>query len=227
MRLSKSPVKEAVFRERLNQYLVLAELNGEQVKVFLPNPGRMKELLIPGARIYLRAAPGDHRKTQYDMISIFKGNTLISIDSRLPNLLVGKELEKGNIPELRGYDNVKREPRVGKSRLDFLLGTSCFVEVKSCTLVCGGLARFPDAPTLRGRRHMMELASVVKDGMRGMVFFLIQRPDARKFMPNDATDPDFGKALRDAVASGVEAIAYTTLVDKEEVHLGKRIPVEL
>lgn len=221
------PVLDAVFRERINRYLALVELNGEPVEVFLPNPGRLSELLVHNANALLHEVKGERRKTRYDFIAVFHEGILVSIDSRLPNVFIAEALAQESIPELKGYRRVMREPRIEGGRLDFLLDDRCLVEVKSCTLVREGTALFPDAPTVRGSRHLKELASSVRKGMRGVVFFLVQRADAEQFRPNDDTDPLFGKMLREAMSAGVEALAYSTVVSREKVVLGKRIPMKL
>ena len=220
---------KGIFQERLNRFLVLVKVDEEILPSFLPNPGRMHELLIPGTKVVLREALNGRRKTNYDMIGVFHDDQIVSIDSRIPNKVVSEALRNGDITELSGYDTIKPEWKYKRSRLDFLLANQlekCLLEVKSCTLVKDGVALFPDAPTERGRRHVETLAEAKKGGYRACVLFVVQRTDARVFSPNDETDPEFGKALRNASLDGVEVYAYcsefaeTTITLKGKVKVG-------
>lgn len=134
------------------------------------------------------------------------------VGTKVPNQIMREALSSGEVPEFSGYELVRSEPAYGNRRLDFLLAGEkfCLVEVKSCTLVRDGIALFPDAPTERGRRHLQELARARQEGYRAGVVFVIQREDAKLFMPNDETDPAFGAALRKVVARGVEPIALAS-----------------
>jgi sugar fermentation stimulation protein A len=155
---------------------------------------------------------------------------MVSIDTRVPNRLVREALRNSDLPELTGYQGIQPEYRYGHSRLDFLLTRDearCLVEVKSCTLVEDGVARFPDAPTARGRRHLAELITAKQEGMRACVLFVVQREDAQWFTPNDATDPAFGMMLRRAVQEGVEAYAYLAPLGGHTIVLHGRIEVVL
>lgn len=222
---------QGTFLERLNRFAARVELVGRGgCRVFVPNSGRLGELLVPGARVILIPREGPGRLTAFDLSMVYHGKTLVSVDARLPSRLVEVAVEAGLLPELAGYRELRREVRWGKSRLDFQLegpGGACLVEVKSVTLVRDGRACFPDAPTSRGTRHLEELAVARRKGCRAVVLFVVQRPDAGAFSPNDSTDPAFGRALREAVAAGVEAYAYTCRVTPRRVTLGRRIPVEL
>ncbi len=206
---------EARFLERPNRFLVLADLQGEVVPCHLPNPGRLQELLLPGARLSLRRQPRHQRKTAYDVAAVRTGDVLVSVDTRLPNRAVRRALEARILPEFQAFTQVLPEVALGDSRMDFLLrdGKDCYLEVKSVTLVEDGVALFPDAPTERGRRHVQELAEAVRGGLRAAILFLVQRPDARLFRPRDATDPRFGEALRRAHGEGVEVYAYRSRFD--------------
>ncbi len=213
MRLSD--LLESRFRARLNRFLIEVELTGKVVQSYLPNPGRLKELLTPAAVVYLRVRASQGRKTSYDAVAVRSGSIVVSIDSRLPNKAVYGLLREGRLKEFLPYSSVTPEPTLGESRLDFLLrnGDDRYVEVKSCTLVLDGVAKFPDAPTERGRRHLGELIDAVRTGSRADVIFVVQRPDARLFAPNDDTDPAFGDTLREAHASGVGVHAFRTTFD--------------
>ncbi len=220
------------FLSRTSRFSVLAELadGPGYFECHLPNPGRLKELLVPGAELLLRPAKNpDRRKTKFDVFAVKAEGGTVVVDSRIPNQIMREALSSGEVPEFSGYELVRSEPARGKSRLDFLLrgNRMCLVEVKSCTLVRNGVALFPDAPTERGRRHLLELEKAHEEGYRACILFVIQRGDAKLFMPNDETDPDFGVALRKVVARGVEAIALATKYRKGHVELIGRVPVDL
>lgn len=223
---------DAVFEERLNRFLVRVERDGKRHLCHLPNPGRLEELLQGGAPVLLQRRAGHRRKTAHDMVAVRKGGVWVSVDTRLPNRAVGKWLARGTLPEFRAYRRVRPEVTLGESRIDFLLrdGRDCYLEVKSCTLVEGDDALFPDAPTERGRRHVETLATAAARGLRSSVLFVVQRPDASLFRPREETDPAFADALRKASARGVEVYAYRSrfrggkLVDPQRIQtdLGPR-----
>jgi len=208
-------VMKAKLVDRPNRFLGRVELDGKVEEAFIPNPGRMYELMIPGKTVFVRHKLGKHRKTRLDMIAVKHQGVLISIDSNLPNRFIRGLLESRRLDMFSGYDTVKPEPRMFDGRFDFkLTGRNgvTLIEVKSCTLVLDGNARFPDAPTVRGARHMRHLAASLQSGVasRAAVVFVIQRPDAKVFSPNDKTDPGFGDALRYAYSQGVEIIPLST-----------------
>ncbi|MFQ5908445.1 MAG: DNA/RNA nuclease SfsA [Thermoplasmata archaeon] len=219
----------ASFEERLNRFLVRVDRAGEATLCHLPNPGRLVELLPAGAPVLLERRQSPGRKTEYDLVAVRSREVWVSVDTRLPNRTVCSWLKEGLLPEFRGYSSIRPEVVVGASRLDFLLrnGRDCYLEVKSCTLVEDGDALFPDAPTRRGTRHVETLAKLVGDGFRACVLFVIQRPDARRFRPQDETDPAFGKALREAQAEGVEVFAYRTTFDRTTLVDPQRIQTDL
>jgi sugar fermentation stimulation protein A len=224
-------LRRGVFLARPNRFLAQVQVEDAVVPCFVPNPGRMYELLVPGVAVLLRdVGVTRHRKTAYDLIGVLHGEERVSIDTRVPNRLVREALRNGDLPELAGYRVIQPEYRYGHSRLDFLLtqdGARCLVEVKSCTLVEEGVARFPDAPTTRGRRHLAELITAKREGMRACVLFVVQRGDAQWFTPNDATDPAFSTILRRAVQEGVEAYAYLAPLVGHTIVLSGRIDVVL
>jgi sugar fermentation stimulation protein A len=219
-----------VFRERPNRFLALVELENIILPSFLPNPGRMRELLTPGTEVILREELKETRKTNYDLVGVLYNAQMISVDSRVPNKLVLEALRNGDIEELSEYDLIKPEYGFGHTRFDFFLANErerCLLEVKSCTLVKDGIAMFPDAETERGRRHMRDLAKARKEGFRACVLFIIQRTDARVFAPNDETDPEFGKVLRDAALEGVEVYAYYSEFFGNKINLKGKVRVKL
>jgi sugar fermentation stimulation protein A len=217
----------ATFLDRPNRFLGNVQINGRHVQCFIPNPGRMKEFLHSGARVYLLERSSEKRKTGYDLVIVDHEGRLVSIDSMMPNRIVAEAIEAGSIPEFRGLNIEKREYTWGDSRLDFLLRGETgqlLLEVKSCTLVRDGVGLFPDAPTARGSRHLMTLVSGLERG-RAAAFFLIQRDDAGYLKPNEETDPEFAANLREAHHGGVEVYAYTSEVTLEGVFLKERVPV--
>ncbi|WP_456475251.1 DNA/RNA nuclease SfsA [Candidatus Pyrohabitans sp.] len=222
-------LKRGVFIQRLNRFACLVEVDGEAAKAYLPNPGRLQELLVINAEVLLRLCRGAQRKTAYDLIGVKAGKAWVSVDSRVPNALFREAVEQRRLAEFAGYRIAREEVKFGESRLDFLLSGSppCLVEVKSCTLVEEGIARFPDAPTARGRRHLLELIKAREEGYRSAVVFIIQRGDAFAFAPNDATDAAFGEALREAKRRGVEVLAYRCDFDGREIEIKSRVKVLL
>lgn len=225
-----SGVVRGRFYRRLTRFSCLVKVGMELVPCFLPNPGRLQELLVMGREALLLPRKQGRRKTLYDFFAVRSSSTWVVVDSRVPNLLVYEALTRGELPEFAGYPEVRKEPLYGSSRFDFLLrgrGEPCFLEVKSCTLVEGGVALFPDAPTVRGRRHLRELLRAREGGSRACVLFLIQRDDAWGFSPNDAMDKRFGDALREAVLGGVEALAYASFFNGRRVRISRRVPVVL
>jgi len=220
----------AIFLERRSRFSVVVERKGEEFEAFLANSGRLKEILVPGRRLLLRAVPNrsvqERRKTGFDVLGAFLDGSLVTIDSRLPNALVKDALLGGNLREFRGYRLVKKEPAFGKGRFDFLLEPSCFLEVKGCTLVRDGVALFPDAPTLRGWRHLDELARAKRAGYRACVIFVVQREGAKVFRPNWETDQAFAQALGEAIDVGVEAFAYASRCLSGELMITRKLNLQ-
>lgn len=228
-------LRPGIFVRRVSRFSAIVTLDGREEYVYVPNSGRMKELLVPGASVYLaRSAPPDlaltPRRTAYDLSMVKLGSTLVSIDSRVPGMVFAEAIRAGSIKAFAGYRTVRPEVRYGESRLDFLLtgdGPPFLVEVKSVTLVVHGQARFPDAPTPRGARHLHELARAVSEGYRAAVVFVIQREDVSSFAPNDATDPEFGEALRQAASAGVEVYPLRCRVKPDRVEIIGEVAVQL
>jgi len=221
---------EGRFLERLNRFAALVEVAGQEGLCHVANSGRMRELLVPGYRVLLKPHPGKHRKTHFDLALVDLGSNLSSADARLPNALVAEALDQGSLPQFHGYPEVRREVTFGESRLDLLLEGPkgrCYIETKSVTLVIDGVGLFPDAPTIRGAKHMGSLAQAVAAGHRAAAVFVVQRDDATAFATNDEADPDFGVAFREALAAGVEAFAYNCRVSERAIDLSCRLPIQL
>jgi sugar fermentation stimulation protein A len=218
------------FQERPNRFLALVKVENKILPTFLPNPGRMRELLIPGTRVILREVEKEYRKTSYDLIGVIRNDTMVSVDSRVPNKLIFEALKNRDLKEFSEYNTIKPEYSYGHTRFDFYLANKhsrCLLEVKSCTLVKDGVAMFPDAVTERGRRHLLDLIKAKREGFRACVLFVVQRTDAQVFSPNDETDPEFGEALRKAIAEGVEAYSYYSEFIKNKIMLKGKLEVKL
>jgi len=203
---------------------VWVEVNGKGELAHLPNPGRLREILVPGRRLLLRPAGNGSRKTRWTAVGADLSGMLVSLDSTLPNRFVPGALAAGAIPPFRGWEIVAKEPKLGAGRSDFLLvrgKRKLFLEVKSVTLVEDGVALFPDAPTDRGRRHLRELVGAVREGIRAAILFVVQRPDAHRFGPNMTTDPAFAETFWKALEQGVEAYAVICAFDGERLHIEK------
>jgi sugar fermentation stimulation protein A len=216
--------------KRLTRFSALAKIGDKNVTCFLPNPGRLSELLKPNAKLMLREAKRNKRKTAYDIIGIYYRGRQISVDSQLPNKLISEALKNREIPEFSEYNIIESEYVYDHTRFDFHLNGKqkpCLLEVKSCTLVENGVAMFPDAKTERGRRHVLDLLKAKSEGYRACILFVIQRDDAKIFSPNDKTDPKFGRTLRQAYRGGVEIYAYSSKFINNKVMLGKKIAVKL
>ena len=190
--------EKATFLERPNRFTLICQLNGKAVKAFLPNPGRLWELLLPGAEVYLERALQRMDRMPYTAVAIRKGDHPVMVHTHRTNDLVEHLIKENLIPGLEGAEIAKREARYGRSRFDFLLSrgnAEIFLEVKSCTLFGKGVAMFPDAVTARGKRHVEELADLSRNGRAGAVLFLICWPRARFFLPEYHTDLEFSRAL--------------------------------
>lgn len=224
------PLVEAVFVERRNRFVGVVTIEGELHNVHITNTGRMRELLVPGARALLRKAADPLRKTQYTLYMIDKDGIWVALDSLAANVLVLQALQDRQMAMFQDYEYVKREVTYGNSRFDaglFRQEPVCYIEVKCCTLVVDGVARFPDAPTERGRKHVEELKSAVAAGYEGAIIFVAQRSDAEIFAPNDATDPAFAQAVRSAWQAGVKILAYNCHITPDRMTLQHAIPIDL
>lgn len=221
-------VEQGVFLRRPNRFIAYVEIEGKEEICHVKNTGRCRELLVPGAAVFLEKKDSPHRKTKYDLIAVEKGERLINMDSQVPNQAVYEWLEQG---ELFGKDaRVQREVTYGNSRFDLYIQQGerkIFMEVKGVTLEEEGVVRFPDAPTERGVKHIKELCRCIEDGYEAYIMFVIQMEDVRYFQPNDVTHPEFGEALRKAEQAGVKILAYECIVRKDLINLSKPVRVLL
>jgi sugar fermentation stimulation protein A len=207
--------------QRDNRFRATVLVDGVAHKAHVPNSGRLGELLTPGAVVHLRPAARAGRVTAYDLVLVEHRQQPVCIDARWPPRLIREAWEWGDLAPFAGYDTVMPEVRCGESRLDLRFdstrGDVCWVEAKSVTLVRGGVACFPDAPTARGRRHVEELTGLARQGIGAAVVFVVQRSAAGAFRPHDETDPAFGQALRAARSAGVLVLAYRCAVNPPQI----------
>ncbi len=226
-----SNIKKALFIERPNRFIAYAKLDGEIVKCHVRNTGRCKELLIPQrSEVYLEDhGQGTKRKTRYSLVKVVKGDRIINMDSQAPNQIAYDWLVSGGLYEDIKY--VKRERKYGNSRFDIYYerGNEIkgFIEVKGVTLEEDNIARFPDAPTERGVKHIYELIEAKKAGYEVNVLFVIQMKGIDHFEPNYKTHAAFGEALKAAKTACVNVIAIDCYVTEEEVYAGNFVPVVL
>jgi len=216
-----------VFLDRPNRFIAHVAIDGKAETVHVKNTGRCRELLPAGAQVWCQKCGNPARKTRYDLITVRKGSRLINMDSQAPNIAVGEWLRLGGLGEI---EDLKAECTHGQSRFDFSFrkdGRQCFLEVKGVTLEHGGICAFPDAPTQRGTRHLRELRQLAEEGLGAYVLFVIQMSDVLYLHPNDSTDPDFGTALREAAAQGVEVLAMDCLVTEGTMVLQHPVEVRL
>ncbi|MFL0251463.1 DNA/RNA nuclease SfsA [Clostridium neuense] len=227
----KEKIVKAEFIKRPNRFQAYIKLNGEESMVHVPNTGRCREILIEGCTVILREGNNDKRKTKYDLIAAYKGDKLINIDSQIPNKVVYEALINKKVLGLEKYNIVMREKTFGNSRFDFKLMNSndeiYYLEVKGVTLEDKGKAKFPDAPTERGTKHLNELVEAKRKGYGAGVLFLMQMDNIHEFMPHDDMDKNFGEALRNAYKNGVDVMAYECLLGEDYITLNKSVKVKL
>ncbi|MBI2183493.1 MAG: DNA/RNA nuclease SfsA [Thaumarchaeota archaeon] len=218
------------FLRRLNRFAVLFESDGKVSEAFMPNSGRLLELLKPAASLILKRKM--EGKSSFELLAVRTNGMVVPIGSRLPNKLFHLAVVQRFLPPFAAYTDVKPEYRYGSSRLDFLLSNDterCLVEMKSCTLVKGGVALFPDAPTERGTKHVLELLKAKQESFRACVVFIVQRSDAVVMRPYWENDARFGEAVWEASRKGVEIFAWKVRpVDESlRITIGDQIPVEI
>jgi sugar fermentation stimulation protein A len=221
---------EARFLRRVNRFTAFVELNGQEEMVHVKNTGRCKELLLEGARVFLEEADKEGRKTKYSLIAVYKGDVLVNMDSQAPNQMVAEALAEGKIEEIGEVDFLKREVKYENSRFDIYYQKGekkGFIEVKGVTLEEDGIAKFPDAPTERGAKHLRELIKAKEEGYEAAVLFVIQMKGTKEFCPNEERDQNFTAALREAAAAGVKILAYDCGVQVGKVWIEDKISVNI
>jgi sugar fermentation stimulation protein A len=221
-------IVEGRFLSRPNRFIAYVEIDGKKEVCHVKNTGRCRELLTEGATVYLEVSDNPTRKTKYDLIAVEKGSLLINMDSQAPNKVVGEWIVSSGYfgsPTL-----IRPEFTLGDSRFDFYLesdGRKILIEVKGVTLEDGGVVSFPDAPTLRGIKHLNHLAAAVGEGYESYVIFVIQMREAKYFTPNETRHPDFAAALRNAKDQGVIPLALTCNVTGDSIIAEKFLEIRL
>lgn len=220
-------VIQGKFIKRDNRFIARVWVDGREEVVHVKNTGRCRELLLAGVNVILEKTANPNRRTAYSLIAVYKGERLINMDSQVPNPVVAEALRQGKIAELGPVDLVRREVTYGTSRFDIYFesgGKKGFIEVKGVTLENKGTVLFPDAPTVRGTKHIHEMADAVCHGYAGYIFFLVQMDKVNCFMPNREMDADFAAALSIAAEKGVKILVYDSVVAEDEILLGQPVP---
>ena len=224
-------VTEGKFLRRPNRFVAVVEADGREEICHVKNTGRCRELLVPGAEVYLNEGNRPGRKTKYDLVAVKKGKLLVNMDSQAPNEAAWEWLTGGapggGLPEIF---SAEREKTWRNSRFDLCAETSegrMFIEVKGVTLERDGIALFPDAPTERGKKHVQEMTEWVRAGNPGLLLFVIQMRPVKAFCPNEETHPAFAAALREAAQAGVRIMAVDCEVTPETMKIGRQVPVIL
>ncbi len=215
------------FISRPNRFIAHVEIRGCEEICHVKNTGRCKELLTPGARVWCQEFDSPTRKTKFDLIAVQKGSRLINMDSQAPNHAAKQWLANGGLGDI---SQLRSEVTHGNSRFDFSFtkdGKQCFLEVKGVTLENDGVCAFPDAPTQRGVKHLKELTQAALAGYGAYVLFVIQMENVKYLHPNDATDPAFGAALREAADAGVEILAMDCYITKDIMNIQNPVTVQL
>ena len=226
----QGPLIQATFIERPNRFITIVEIKGIKHRSYLPDPGRLKELLFPGVQILLQSSDNSKRKTRFTTVMVYNSNQLISLVTTLPNKFVMYSLKRNELPMFINHNFIRSEIKVGNHRFDFLLQhkkNRYYLEVKSVTHVRKGVAKFPDAITARGKKHVEALTALVKQGKEAGILFVCQRSDANIFSPMWDVDPKFSKALLIAYKAGVKIWCITLNVDMTEITMNREIPVNL
>lgn len=222
---------EGIFLKRPNRFIAQVLIDGKEETVHVKNTGRCKELLVPGVKVILEDCsynPG--RKTRYSLIAVWKGDMLVNMDSQVPNAVVFEALKEGKIRGFEDISYLKREVTFGKSRYDIYFESKNqkgFIEIKGVTLESNDISMFPDAPTERGAKHVLEMIEAVKQGYRGILFFLIQMKGPRAFRLNWQMDRVFSEAVKLASENGVEILAYDSVILDNSIIIDKPVKIEI
>ena len=219
-------IVKGTFIERPNRFIAICDIDGKQEICHVKNTGRCRELLVNGVTVYLEECSNPNRKTQYDLISVQKNDRLINMDSQVVNKVVFEF-----VPTF--FENVKfikPEYKYGNSRIDFYIETvsdKILVEVKGVTLENDGVVSFPDAPTVRGIKHLKELQKAVTEGYKAYVLFVIQMSDVKYFEPNKNAHPEFAETLKKARDNGVIPLAFDCVVTSETIEIRKPVLIKI
>ena len=229
----QAPTMTGKITKRYKRFLADIELdNGKEITAHIANTGSMKTCWEPGWPALLTHYPNSDRKLKYSVEMLHNGKTWIGVNTSASNKIVEEALINKQIRGLTSYQNIKREYKVGKSRIDFFLSQSAkypdyFLEVKNVTLADKNRALFPDAVSERGQKHLIELTLLALQGYRAGIFFLVQREDVDKFYPAKHIDSDYYELLKQAKASGVDIHVYQCQLNKQQIIINKRLPYAL
>ena len=222
---------EGIFLERPNRFIAKVMINGKEETVHVKNTGRCKELLVPGAKIILEdCSHNKNRKTKYSLIAVWKKDMLVNMDSQVPNKVVFDAILQNKIKGLENLDYLKREVTFANSRFDMYFeegDEKGFIEVKGVTLENNTISMFPDAPTDRGTKHVLEMIQAVKEGYKGIIFFLVQMKGPEEFRLNWEMDENFSKAIKLASENGVEIIVYDSIITKNSIYIDQPVEISL
>ena len=225
-------LEQATLVKRYKRFLADVERHdGSTITVHCPNSGSMKTCSDPGSPVCFSTSDNPKRKYPHTLEMVHNGMTWIGVNTSRTNTLVAEAIEQGTIKELKGYKNLRREIKTSEgNRLDLMLergADKIYIEVKNCSLVVDGCAMFPDAVTSRGTKHLLELARLVKEGHRGVIFFLVQRQDGNHFSPAADIDPLYASTLKEVVKKGVEIMVYQAHVTPDSIDVATSLPVKL
>lgn len=222
---------EGIFLARPNRFIAQVLIDEKEEIVHVKNTGRCKELLLPGVKVILEDCSNNpNRKTKYSLIAVWKQNMLVNMDSQVPNEVVFNALKENKIQELKNLRYLKREVTFNNSRFDIYFEDEKqkgFIEVKGVTLENNHISMFPDAPTERGAKHVLEMIEAVNQGYKGTIFFLIQMKGPQSFKLNSEMDRKFSEAIKLASENGVKILAYDSIVNNNSIQIGKSIEVDL
>lgn len=222
--------------KRYKRFLTDVELeDGSIIVAHCANSGSMESLKEPGNEVWVSPARNPDRKLKFTWELVRVGETLVGVNTSLPNMIVSEAIEEGLVSELTGYDSLRREVKYGKnSRIDIFLESegkpSCYVEVKNTTMrrnLEDGPVEFPDAVTARGTKHLIELSDMVAEGHRSVMFYLVQREDSDIFTVADDIDPTYAAALHDAIKAGVEVLCYGCTMTPDEITVTRQLQIAL
>lgn len=221
-------IVKGTFISRPNRFIANVEIDGQEEVCHVKNTGRCKELLMPGAQLFLQYSDNPARKTKYDVIGVIKNQMMVNMDSQIPNKVVYEWIKKGNLFSKNAI--LRPEKSFGNSRLDLYVedgARKAFIEVKGVTLEVNGVARFPDAPTERGIKHIQELCECINQGYEAYILFVIQMKGVYRLEPNWITHRAFGEALKIAREKGVQILAYDCLVTEDSIEIDQQITFSL
>ena len=219
-------IKEGIFIERVNRFIAHIDVDGKVEVCHVKNTGRCKEILVKGCKVFVQEFDSKIRKTKFDLISVYKGNRLINIDSQVPNKMFSEWVKLGNL--FKDIKVFKSEVFYKNSRFDFYVeyeDKKAFIEIKGVTLENEGVVLFPDAPTSRGVKHLKELVSAREEGYEAYVIFIVQMEGVKYFSPNYETHKEFGDTLSFCKNNGVNILAFDSVVLKDEIYIKDSVKV--